>query len=104
MNSVIHRDPDEVSRRYEKELIRESPLSRHPRQRRDVGACSRHQRGLPDRYPRLAPARLGRHSGLYLQAAVTMSDPASGKHLDHLQVWEGSEDVELRIFGEPADY
>src|SRR5438477_3594721 len=104
MNSIVHRDPDEVGCRYEKELVGEFPLFGHPRQGRDVGACRRHQRGFPDRYPRLTAARLGWHPRLYLQAAITMSGRAAGQHLDHLQVRKRSENIELWIFCKPADH
>src|SRR5439155_25076550 len=73
-------------------------------QRRDEGACRRHQSGLPDRYPRLAPARLGRHPGLHLQAAITMGDLAEGKYLDHLQVRKRSENIKLWILCKPSDH
>ena len=62
MNPIVHRDSGEFSCRYEKELVSELPLFRHPCQRCDVGACRRHERGLPDRYPRLTPASLARHT------------------------------------------
>src|SRR2546426_7063981 len=66
VNPVVDRDPGEVSCRYEKELVREFLLFRQPCQRHDERVWRRNERGLPDRYPRLAPARLGWHPGLYL--------------------------------------
>src|SRR6266480_8082451 len=103
MHAVVDRDPGEVGRRYQKELVCKLPLVRRPCKCRDKGACRRHESGLPDCDPRLAPTRLGRNSRLYLQAAIAMSDPTAGKHLDHLQVWKGSEDIQLGIFCQPAD-
>jgi len=42
MGAAFHRDPDELGCRYEQEFVRELPLFRNPRQRRDVRVRRRH--------------------------------------------------------------
>src|SRR5438477_602977 len=104
MSAAFHRHPDELGCRYQQEFVRELPLFRYPRQRRDVRGWRWDERGLANRYPCLAIVGLGRHRSLDLQAAVTVGDPVAGQYLNHLQVWKGSEKVKRRIFREPADH